>query len=60
MILLMNKFTSIAMDDWTLDVYANYYENKEWQIMLGSNLVLVTLQGWCTISIEHDKYNWWH
>ena len=24
------------------------------------HLVLVTLHGWVTISIEQDKWNWWH
>ena len=28
--------------------------------MLGLHLVLVTLHGRFTISIEQDKYNWWH
>ena len=28
--------------------------------MLGLHLVLVTLHGWFTISIEQDDWNWWH
>jgi hypothetical protein len=28
---------------------------KEWQMMLGLRVVLMTLHGWFTISIEQDK-----
>ena len=31
--------------------------SKEWQIMLGLRLVLVTLHGRFTSRIEQDKYN---
>jgi hypothetical protein len=62
------------MDDWKLDekslnkwqqlqhckskMPTNIY--KEWQILLGLHIVLVTLHGRFTIRIEQDKYNWGH
>ena len=58
------------MDDWNLvelkylvcdNIYnivnlqcANYFF-KEWQIMLGLHLVLVTPHGWFTIGIDQHK-----
>ena len=32
---------------------------KEWQMMLGLHLLLVTLDGQLTLSIKQDKKNWW-
>ena len=33
---------------------------KEWELILGLHLVLMTLYMQFTISNEQEKYNWWH
>ena len=57
-------YWKFAMDDWDLDekplgkwqlLHIVNLKYPCWQIMLGLHLVLATLHGWFTISIEQDK-----
>lgn len=60
---ILNKYDHLVGDSNYNIVYgicnARFFFNKEWQIMLGLHLILVTLYGWITISFEQDKSNWW-